>query len=620
MRLIFVMFMWVLSTVATAVPYQLQFIQDGHSKEIKLPHIWTQDPALKNLQQGQYELIIPPWGASDDLALLINPKHTQNTIVYQVFRNEQEIFRFGNPEEPDRLTDLIIPGKPILIKASQEPVTLKIVVTTNRHTLLPGIHKIILEPAQQYERRAYLDALIAVGLMGAIVIVAFYHAMLWLLNRKERNQILFVAFCMMVLIFAGLHVSQVFFQFYSINVHLYWMLQSLAWFGSVVFVDAFSYAMFPKEYPLKKVRVTLSIAILCWMGNFFSLYSMLVFQVYSWIFLGHIVVFASRLARTPKRENLLFTLIYTLLITGTLIDLASGIDLLNVPSLMPLCFFGIICIESYLLSYVNQQTSQRLMKEQMQRQEVEESMLAVQGLRERIDQSDQIIPGLHIHSYYRPAARFGGDWLSLTYLSEARHGIILVGDVTGHGMGSGLLAVSIGATIHGALSVLESMGKSLTVEEKLDYIAQAIHYAVMDISKRLNKGMTLALIGMDLEKGYCVVRNHGHPFPYLMRDDAVKIVMARGSLLGTEELPSADVVRLEFQPGDKIFVYTDGLMENRNGEGKVLPRRELERTLRAVARDEKHIEQFEQYTHAATDDAQDADDLAYLYLEWEKAS
>jgi hypothetical protein len=336
------------------MPFQVNFIQDGTSKEVTLPHIWTEDPALKNLKQGQYELIIPASEASDDLALLINPKHTQNTIVYQVFRNEQEIFRFGNPDQPDRLTDLIIPGKPIIIPASREPITLKIVVTSNRHTLWPGIRKITLEPSRHYERRSYIDALIAVGLMGAIIIVAFYHAMLWLLNRKERNQILFVAFCMMVLIFAALHISRVVFQFHTVNVHMYWMLQSLAWFGSVVFVDAFSYAMFPRKYPLKKIRITLSVAIVCWLGNFFSLYSMLVFQVYSWIFLGHIVVFASRLARTPKRENMLFTLIYVLLITGTLVDLASGIDLLNVPSLMPLCFFGIICIESYLLSYVNQ--------------------------------------------------------------------------------------------------------------------------------------------------------------------------------------------------------------------------------------------------------------------------
>lgn len=618
MRLILTIILSFLSTVAAALPFQVNFIQDGKSNEVTLPHIWTQDPALKDLKQGQYEIVIPP--SADDLALLINPKHTQNTIVYQVFRNEKEIFRFGNPDQPDRLTDLIIPGKPIVIPASTDPVTIKVIVTSNRHTLWPGIHKIILEPAQQFERRAYLDALIALGLMGAIVIVAFYHAMLWLLNRKERNQILFVAFCMMVLIFAGLHISRVFFQFYSVNVHLYWMLQSLAWFGSVVFVDAFSYEMFPQKYPAKKIWITLSFAITCWIGNLFSLFSMLVFQVYSWIFIGHIVIFASRLARTPKRENLLFTCIYALLIAGTLFDLATGIDLLNLPSLMPFCFFGIICIESYLLSYVNQQTAQRLMKEEMQREEVEESMLAVQGLRERIDQSTQLIPGLRVHSFYRPAERFGGDWLSLTYLSESRHSIILVGDVTGHGIGSGLLAFSIGATIHGALSVLESMGKNLSIEEKLDYIAKAIHYAVMDISKRLNKGMTLALIGMDLEKGYCVVRNHGHTFPYLLREDSVKILMARGSLLGTEEVPSADVVRLDFQPGDKIFVYTDGLMENKNQEGKVLPRRELERTLLAVARNEKHIQHFEQYTRAATEDAHDADDLAYLYLEWKKAS
>ncbi len=401
---------------------------------------------------------------------------------------------------------------------------------------------------------------------------------------------------------------------------MFWLLQSFAWFGTMVMLDAFSYSLFPEQYPKWKIKLTSTLAILCWIGNFFSLYSMLVFQVYSWIYLGHVAYFAYKISRKGDRENIILTIIYAFLLAAAFIDLATGIDLLNAPTLMPFCFFGIICLESYLLSYLNQKTSHRLIREQVQRQEVEESMQAVQGMRERIDQSEQIIPGLEVHSLYRPAERFGGDWLSLTYLSESKHSIILVGDVTGHGIGSGLLAVSIGATIHGALSVLESMGKDLSIEEKLDYIARAIHYAVFDISKRLNKGMTLALVGIDLEKSYCVVQNHGHPFPYLLRGDSVKILVARGSLLGTGEAPSAEVVRIDFHPGERIFVYTDGLTENRNDHGAVLTRRELERMLLSIARKEKSISVFEQYTHGATENSHDADDLAYLYLEWKKVA
>lgn len=610
-----------LAQLASAAPYEIRFLQEGKASPVTLPHIWTQSVETKLLQQGIYEIVIPPDHAvQDDLVLFINPKHTQNTIIYQVFQNDQEIFRFGNPNRPDSLAEMIIPGQPILLPKSQEPIVLKIQVQTNSHTLWPGLHQITLEPRTQYEKRAFLSSLMAAALMGALLIVGLYHAMLWILNRKEHNQIIFVAFCAMVFIFAGLHISRVVFQLYPVNVKIFWLLQSFAWFGTMVVLDAFSYSLFPEQYPRRKVWITLTFATLCWIGNFFTLYSMLVFQVYSWIYLSHVVFFAFRISKKATRENIILTSIYGLLLAAAFIDLASGIDLLDAPSLMPICFFGIICLESYLLSYINQKTSHRLIKEQVQRQEVEESMQAVQGMRERIDQSEQIIPGLNVKSLYQPAERFGGDWLSLTYLSESKHSIIMVGDVTGHGIGSGLLAVSIGATIHGALSVLESMGKDLNVEDKLDYIARAIHFAVSDISKRLNKGMTMALVGIDLEKGYCVVQNHGHPFPYLIRDNSIKVLMARGSLLGSGDMPSADIVRLDFQPGDKIFVYTDGLIENRNALGRALPRRELERILLSVARNEKSIEEFEQYKHASSEDSKDADDLAYLYLEWEKAA
>jgi serine phosphatase RsbU (regulator of sigma subunit) len=264
--------------------------------------------------------------------------------------------------------------------------------------------------------------------------------------------------------------------------------------------------------------------------------------------------------------------------------------------------------------------NQSLFEERIRRQEVEESMHAVQGLRERIDQSQEPIAGLRVQSLYQPAERFGGDWLSFTYLKESRQCIILIGDVTGHGIGSGLLSVSIGATIHGALSVLNAMGMQLSVQEKLEYIARAIHFAVQDISKRLNKGMTIALVGLDFEKGQCVVRNHGHPFPYLVRDGKAKVLMARGPLLGAGEWESTDVVTLDFKPGDGIFVYTDGLMDNANGQGRALPRRGLEQLISGMDRDGKGLDELAQYSHGTDKEDNDADDLACLYIEWKSVA
>jgi hypothetical protein len=610
---------WVMATLALSEPYQLYFLHDGKKSSVRVPHVWTENPDIKSLQTGLYELVVPGSAAGgEDQVLWVNSKHIHNTINYQVYRDGQEVFRFGNPEQPDRLEDMVIPGHPLLLPASQNPIVLRIKVTANRHTLWPGIHQLVVEPRSRYEKNDFLASMLAAALMGAIVIVGMYHAMLWYLSPRQRNQIIFVAYCAMVFIFASLHISRVTYQLFQVNVLEFWLLQTFAWFGTLVVVDAFSFAVFPKQYPRQKVILTLSLAVVCWLGNFFSLYSMLVFQVYSWIYFGHIIYFAYRIFDRNRVENILFTCIYSLLIASAIADLASGINMLNVPALTPFLFFGIVCLESYLLSYVNQRMSHLLFEEQIRRQEIEESLQAVQGLRDRIDQSLELIPGLRVHSLYQPAERFGGDWLSFTYLRDSRQCIILIGDVTGHGMGSGLLSVSIGATIHGALSVLNVMGKNLSVQDKLDYIAQAIHFAVLDISKRLNKGMTMALVGIDLEKGQCVVRNHGHTFPYLVREKTTKVLMARGSLLGSGGWDLAEVLQMDFKPGDGIFVYTDGLLDNINRSGRALPRRGLEKILVGIAGDEKGMDEFAQYSHGLDAQDKDADDLACLYIEWRR--
>ena len=62
---------------------------------------------------------------------------------------------------------------------------------------------------------------------------------------------------------------------------------------------------------------------------------------------------------------------------------------------------------------------------------------------------------------------------------------------------------------------------------------------------------------------YC---NAGHNTPYILRDRVIPLTGARNSLLGVfpgEEF-TEDSVRLE--PGDALFLYTDGVTEATNAE------------------------------------------------------
>ncbi len=51
-----------------------------------------------------------------------------------------------------------------------------------------------------------------------------------------------------------------------------------------------------------------------------------------------------------------------------------------------------------------------------------------------------------------------------------------------------------------------------------------------------------------------------------------------------------------------------------------LTRRDGERMILSIARNEKNMSLFVQYTHGDLENSHDADDHAYLYLEWKKAT
>ncbi len=607
-----------LAATAQAIPFEIYFLQNDQKRLVSLPHIWNQEPTAKGQTKGVYEFVIQPHASGDKTwAISLNPKFTQNTMPFRVLMKGLEIYRYGNPDQPDDLTQLVIPAQPLFVSVGSEPLILTVETFASIHSLWPGLLKVSIEEKSQYSHRAFIQSIFAAAVMGAILIVALYHAMIWYLNRKDTAQIVFVAFCIAVFIFSALHLSRFIFQLFDVNGLVFWLLQSFAWYGTMAAFEIFTWLLYPDSYPKRKVQITCIIALGCWIAGFFSLYAMLLFQVYSWYYLAHLALFTYRLPKKERKENLLFALIYGLLLVGAIFDLASGIDLIDGAAALPLCFFGIVCIESYLLSYLNQQTKFKLFEEQLHRQEIEESLQAVYGIRDRIDHSRQSIPGLSIRSVYQPAEKFGGDWLSLTYLSQSKQTIVLIGDVTGHGIGSGLMAVSIGASIHGALSVLNNLQNQLSIEEKLDYIARAIHFAICDISKRLNKGMTFALIGLDSDNRQCVVRNHGHPFPFLVRNGKVSGLIARGALLGQENFPEPQILRFDIQSGDKLFVYTDGLLENFNAKGIRLSRRSMESILRAPTAIAEGVDALADYTYAEGQDAKDADDLAFMLVEWQ---
>ncbi len=156
----------------------------------------------------------------------------------------------------------------------------------------------------------------------------------------------------------------------------------------------------------------------------------------------------------------------------------------------------------------------------------------------------------------------GGDFCDVIKFDESR-GVILMGDVMGHGVQAALIVSMIRAIIsqlnHSPISagaVLEKVNRGLL---------EAFH-GLEGVSL-----ISVGAIGIDLETKKIQFANAGHYVPFRMRangkvESLVSKNEVRSPILGIDENAAYPVVELSYEEGDRILFFTDGLLEieNRN--------------------------------------------------------
>lgn len=162
------------------------------------------------------------------------------------------------------------------------------------------------------------------------------------------------------------------------------------------------------------------------------------------------------------------------------------------------------------------------------------------------------------------ATRCGGDWWSFRELGGGRL-LVVVGDVTGHGMPSAMVA----GCARGALEALRGVDDSLITPTRA---LEAMDNALKGLGK-IDLLMTCFAIVVDPRQGVIEYANAGHCFPYLVNrkpDGALgdlAILAVRGNPLGTPAR-SFNTWRRPFQVGDVLVLATDGLTDRLNPRGE----------------------------------------------------
>lgn len=197
---------------------------------------------------------------------------------------------------------------------------------------------------------------------------------------------------------------------------------------------------------------------------------------------------------------------------------------------------------------------------------IQETLLPPSGVIER--------PPLKIFGYFRSASVCGGDFWNVADLDDGRT-LVVVGDVTGHGVPSAMIT----ATAKSSMDTVRNIrGKNLS----LTYLLEEMNRTIFASAKR-KFVMTFFAVAYDQARSQLSFANAGHNFPFLLTREQGKLdlrsLVARGNRLGDVEESRYMEQTIPVQAGDTLVMYTDGITEYRNPEGKEYSERRFRRIL-----------------------------------------
>lgn len=166
---------------------------------------------------------------------------------------------------------------------------------------------------------------------------------------------------------------------------------------------------------------------------------------------------------------------------------------------------------------------------------------------------------------YSPVAGLycGGDYYDVILLGENLY-LILLGDVAGHGVKAAFVTGILKAIIYSEY-VKEQDVKSFSPGAFLSWLNDR-----MDFEFRSTPDMLLTFLAgvLDLNAATFKYANAGHTHPFLLHDGVPIELSVPGTGIGFIRSITYTEQTINVVPGDHLFLYTDGLVEINNAEGR----------------------------------------------------
>jgi sigma-B regulation protein RsbU (phosphoserine phosphatase) len=168
------------------------------------------------------------------------------------------------------------------------------------------------------------------------------------------------------------------------------------------------------------------------------------------------------------------------------------------------------------------------------------------------------IDNIRIAWEFEPCEQIGGDIFNIHHMDEGKVGLYML-DVCGHGVPAALISVAVSQFLNSGDGLLGNNCELVSPDIVLNKLDRAFPF------ERFDSFFSIICMTLDLHQGLLTYSCAGHPPPVLARSDGVlQILDHRGPSIGFGCEDPIGQHTVQMQTGDKILLYTDGLLESRN--------------------------------------------------------
>ena len=238
--------------------------------------------------------------------------------------------------------------------------------------------------------------------------------------------------------------------------------------------------------------------------------------------------------------------------------------------------YGHILVENLLQKYSRKLTTEFQTISRHSKQVDQELLLASYVQQSFYPQNYEKPNGWELNCYFKAMSGVSGDLYDF-FLRDKKLDGLAIFDVSGHGIGSALVAMLVHNIIHQEFY----LNKDKKIKDVLKIIDKRFKSEKNNIENFMT-GILIRIVGNNIQ-----LVNGAHPDPILYKKSEDKLYflnqlfdIPRSNIIGFDGIePKFTDINMDLESGDELILYTDGIYESINNERKQYGRQRLMETI-----------------------------------------